>query len=241
MNINHHSGLNIMKQNSKPYWSSNVKRVILIVFVFSLLACTAPDDDSSAGNSEAQNPPPAALTGNSEAQTPPPAALAENSEAQTPSLDALGYYLNLKKLGKDQMHMGENGALENSERRQIMDESGEPVFLVHSIKLITSGASKDRQAFLVQESYTQPDEMFPQHDRYMCTLLVFISRGGGWQLEHNDMFNESDDNGVTRRKEPCDGFELAWEDKFPVLLSAAGKVSLQDGKYVLESGEGGVE
>jgi hypothetical protein len=225
------------------YWSSNVKRVILIVFVFSLFACTASDDDSGAGNgetsnlplgnNEAQNPPPVA--GNSEAQNLPLDTPVGDGAAQNPPVDALQYYLGLKKLNKDQMYLDENDALVNKEKRQMTDESGEPISLVHSIKLITSGVNQDRQAFLVQESYTQPDEMFSQHDRYMCTLLVFISRGGRWVLENNNMFNESDADGVTRRKEACDGFELSWENGFPVLLSAAGKVRFQDGKYVLET------
>jgi hypothetical protein len=230
-----------------------VNRSILAVLVLCTLSCTAPDDDSSAGNSAAQNPPPESPAGNSETQASAPDTLVGGNEAQTPSdvpagdsatqnppVDALQYYLGLKKLSINQMYMGQDGALVNRERRQSTDESGEPVSVVHSIKLIASGINKDRQAFLVQESYTQPDAAFPEHDRYMCTLLVFISRGGGWVLENNDMFNESDDAGVTRRQEPCDGFELTWENGFPVLSGADGKVRLRDGKYVLDGLETGL-
>jgi hypothetical protein len=217
-----------------------MRKTILAVFVLGLLACTAPDDDSGAGNAEAQNASPVqnpaadALAGSSETQDPPLDGLAGDGAAQNPPVDALQYYLGLKKLSMNQMYVGQDGSLVNRERRQITNESGETVSLVHSIRLITSGVNKDRQAFLVQESYTQPDAMLPQHDRYMCTLLVFISSEGRWVLENNNMFNESDADGVTRRTEPCEGFELAWEDKYPVLLSTTGKVSLQDGKYVLE-------
>ncbi len=210
-----------------------MNKSILAVLVFCIVACNAPDEDSSADNSEAQNPPPAAPSANSEAQNPPADAPA-SSEVQNPPLDVLQYYLGLKKLSKNQMYLGENGALVNKERRQVTGESGESVSLVHSIELITSGVNKDRWAFLVQESYTEPDALVPEHDRYMCSLLVFISRGGGWQLENNDMFNESDENGVTRREKPC-GFELAWENEFPVLMSEDGKVRRENGKYVLEA------
>jgi hypothetical protein len=223
------------------------KKSILVFLVFCVVSCNSPDDDSSAGNGEAQNPPPGASAGNNEAQNPAPSEFggdgeennppSANSEAQNPPMDVLQYYLGLKKLSKDQMYPGEDGALVNKEKRQITDASGETVSLVHSIELVTSGVNRNRQAFLVQESYKEPDASVPEHDRYMCSLLVFISREGAWRLENNDMFNESDDNGVTRRKEPCDGFKLAWENEFPVLLSAAGKVHLQNGKYVLEVAE----
>lgn len=181
-----------------------------------------------------------------------PVKQAGGETAKSISLSSvLRYYLELKSEDPSSWTEEKNRLLSKIVELEI-DADGREFQLVHSVEIVASGTSAapaaKKYAFVVQNSYVQPNADFPVNDSYTCEVLVFAASGGDWRAENLDLVLENRHEGGTRFAKSCEGFKITWKNNFPIFsrrqtfgpyaggefVEATERIFRKNGKYQMQ-------